>query len=77
METPANTALLSNSELVCEEALKQWLGIKQRGALRRCLQEKGIRFFEVTGKKICTTATAINAALEDNLNFDVDFEHGT
>ena len=76
MKSAADNLVLTNNELVSEEALKQWFGIKQRSALKRCLQEKGIRFFE--DKRICTTARAINIALEDKLNFEVDFaQNGT
>lgn len=61
------------SELLSEEELKNWLGVKRRATLRRCLLEKNIQFFESIGKRICTTTTAVNMALENKLNFEVEF----
>ncbi len=78
MESTANPTLATHHELITEDALKQWVGLKQRQALKRWLQEKNIRFFQGKDRRICTTATKINAALEDKLDFEIDFiKNGT
>lgn len=50
-------------ELLSEEDLLPWLGYSQRGKLEERLRQLGVPIIPGRGGRICTTKTALNAAL--------------
>lgn len=49
--------------LVSEADLLTWTGYAQRAALERWLTTHGVRYWRTTRGQICTTQTAVDAAL--------------
>jgi len=61
------------NHLINDDALKDWLGCKNRPSLEKILQNHGIRIIHGKGGKLCTTLDAINKGLGINQqNIDDD-----